>query len=264
MNGHSRPFGHGDIAFDISPTGKQIVFSAVGDGGRDLYLLDLKTRRVVQLIKSPDYEGSPAFSPDGKSIVYAAGTVGDKADHLFIRSLNGSSVKQVTAASYNDASPSFSTDGSQIIFARNLTYSWGGLAASWGRDKMTCVVKPDGTQLRRATSKDLIALSSDLKGDGRTTLPDGKQIAFIKLQNAQIHIRNANGKFVRQLTHVNGSCRKLRLTRDGKRILFLAESWPNGPSGAMKYSLWEVETAGGNTHQIADSQLFDNPLTWSP
>lgn len=276
MNGHSRPNGHGDITFGISPSGRQIVFNGIGDGGRDLYLLDLKNSQVTQLIKSPDYEGSPSFSPDGKFIIYAAGAVGDRADHLFIRSLDGLNVKQLTNEDYNDENPSFSPDGTQIVFTRNLTYNWGGLAASWGSDEVTCLMNSDGSQLRRISSGDLI------KGNGTQTTrnltskfqrwrpvfsTDGKQMTFAKghySPDYQIYIMNTSGKTPHQLTHVAGGCFKPRFTPDGKHILFLVESWPNGPSGTQKYSLWKIRTDGKNATQVADSRLFDDPLHWKP
>ena len=87
MNEHYRPRGHIDITFGISPSGDLLVFNAVGEGGRDLYLLHLKTFRVTRIAATPDYEVDPEFSPDGKSVVYAAGKPGDRADHLFLRSL---------------------------------------------------------------------------------------------------------------------------------------------------------------------------------
>ncbi len=52
--GVSHCFGaieHGNVAFDISPDGKQIVFSAA-DG--DLYLFNLETRDVRRLTSTKD------------------------------------------------------------------------------------------------------------------------------------------------------------------------------------------------------------------
>jgi dipeptidyl aminopeptidase/acylaminoacyl peptidase len=112
MNEHYRPHGHGNISFGISSRGNTLVFNAVGLGERDLYLLDLETHRVTRIAPTPDYEVDPEFSPDGKSVVYAAGKPGDRADHIFLRSLDGQMVKQLTADDANDASPAFSPDGS--------------------------------------------------------------------------------------------------------------------------------------------------------
>jgi Tol biopolymer transport system component len=135
MNEHSRPGGHGDVTFRIAPKGDKLVFNAVGDGGRDLYLLDLKTLNVKAIATTPDYELDPSFSPDGTSVVYAADKPGERADHIYVRMLDGTQAKQLTTEDANDASPEFSPDGSQIVFARDKTYNWGGLAANWGTMK---------------------------------------------------------------------------------------------------------------------------------
>jgi TolB protein len=121
MNEHYRPTDQRDVRFGISRDGKTLVFSAAGEGGSDLYLLDLETLRVKRIAETTDYETDPKFSPDGKSIVYAAGKPGDRADHVFVRSLDGGSVKQLTAGDLNDSSPTFSPDGSLIAFLRDKT-----------------------------------------------------------------------------------------------------------------------------------------------
>ena len=62
MNEHYRPLGHGDITFAVSPRGDAIVFNAVGEGGRDLYRLDMATFRVARIAATPDYEVGPDIS----------------------------------------------------------------------------------------------------------------------------------------------------------------------------------------------------------
>src|SRR5437016_557659 len=61
-----------NLSFDVSPAGDQIVFVAAGEGERDLYLLQLSTLRVTRIAKTPEYEEDPAFSPNGRSVIYAA------------------------------------------------------------------------------------------------------------------------------------------------------------------------------------------------
>lgn len=168
IGGHSRPHGHGDISFGLSPSGDSLVFNAVGDGGRDLFLLDLETSRVTRLAATPDYEVDPEFSPDGKSIVYAAGKPGDRADHLFVRSRDGKTAKQLTAENANDASPAFSPDGSSIVFTRDKTYNWGGLASNWDAGGVLCVMKADGTGLRQLTADGTLAIDPRFSPDGQT------------------------------------------------------------------------------------------------
>lgn len=78
VGGHSKPaaLDYRDISFDVSPDGSLLVFNAVGKGTRDLYLLNLQTGAVRRLMETEACEIDPRFSPDGKSIVYAARSPG--------------------------------------------------------------------------------------------------------------------------------------------------------------------------------------------
>jgi Tol biopolymer transport system component len=170
MNEHSRAPGPGYPTFGINPRGDAIVFSAVGEGGLDLYFLDLRTHEVTRIAATPDYEVDPEFSPNGKSVAFAAGKPSDRADHIFIRSLDGQTAKQLTAEDANDAAPAFSPDGSFIVFTRDKTYNWGGLASNWDWGGVLCVMNADGTGLRQITRDETIAIDPHFCPDGKTIL----------------------------------------------------------------------------------------------
>lgn len=139
-------------AFDVSPDGKTIVFSGAGNGGKDLYLLNLETNKVTQLTNTPEYENSPAFSPDGKTIVYQSAKSLDQPHYLFLRSLDGKHVRQLTnTLATSDDNPRFSPSGEQIVFARSQQFhaeasgenTWGSIDAF--------VINRDGSHLRQVT-----------------------------------------------------------------------------------------------------------------
>jgi len=235
MNEHYRPEGHGDITFAVSPRGDAVVFNAVGDGGRDLYRLDLATLRVTRIAATPDYKVAAHISADSKSVVYAAGKPGDRADHIFLRSLDGKAVRQLTAEDANDADPAFSPDGSLIAFTRDKTYNWGGLASNWDAGGALCVMNADGKDLRQITREGSIAVAPRFSPDGKTILfwsddglytvatdgsrppspfgldgrdavysPDGRSIALSMGQYApdlRIYVARANGTELRRLPH---------------------------------------------------------------
>ena len=152
--GHDRPHGHQDPTIAISPTNDAILFNATGTGGRDLFLLDLRDHTVSRITDSQNDEVALSFSPDGKTVVYAAGVPGDRADHLFTIARSGGVPEQLTNIDANDDSPRVSPNGSMIVFVRDKTYAWGGLASNWENGGVICVVHSDGTGERQLTPED--------------------------------------------------------------------------------------------------------------
>jgi Tol biopolymer transport system component len=160
-----------DIAFSVSPQGDLLVFNAKGQGGRDLYLLDLKKKHVTRISKSPECECEPSFSPDGKLIAFVDESPADTGNHVYVQSVDGKNRRQLTTGYVSDTSPAFSPDGSLLVFSRSKSYNHGGLAARWNAGEQLCVIKADGSGLRRIDTNGLYVI------DPRFS-PDGKQIVF--------------------------------------------------------------------------------------
>ena len=74
--------------------------------------------RAAQVTWEPGLEITPAISPDGKQVVYAAGN--GTNSRLFVRSVNGGRVTPLTDDSTAvETDPSWSHDGSRVLFIRN-------------------------------------------------------------------------------------------------------------------------------------------------
>lgn len=158
---------HANVAFDVSPDGKNVVFSSAGG---DLFLLDIDTQNLRRLTSSTTKESCPAFSPDNKSIVYAADTEGSKGTFIFARSIDGEDVQQLTTnPDVSDSLPRYSPDGKQIVFARahrHRPYSMGGW--TWD-DWDVYVMDAAGGNLRRVTRKKHYGINKVLfSRDGQT------------------------------------------------------------------------------------------------
>ena len=67
------------------------------------------------LTKSDTKESKPAYSPDGKTLVYTSENDGRMQVHLM--DADGRNQQNLTRSSSKDGSASFSPDGKQIVFA---------------------------------------------------------------------------------------------------------------------------------------------------
>ena len=112
-----------------SPTGNEIVFSAIEGNSRDIFILDLKTKAVRNLTNDPAYDEAPVFSPDGK-YVYHSKIMAGKAKIVRFPLADPTKVEQVTWGEGSDEDPAFSPDGKRLYYAS----SRGGIYNIYGQD----------------------------------------------------------------------------------------------------------------------------------
>jgi len=97
------------------------------------------------------WSGTPAFSPDGKRLVYAAEVNGDA--ELFVMDLDGKNKQQLTQSKGSDIMPAWSHDGTRIAFVSNRLYkaplSGGNLEVETGMELY--VMNADGSDPQRLT-----------------------------------------------------------------------------------------------------------------
>ena len=93
----------------ISPDGRQIAFSYQGD----LWVVPATGGRAMPLTTHADYERSPVWSPDSKSIAFASDRHGNF--DVFIMPAAGGSATRLTYHSADDEPTSFTPDGKRIL-----------------------------------------------------------------------------------------------------------------------------------------------------
>jgi Tol biopolymer transport system component len=196
----------------------------------------------------------PAYSPDGRQIVFASNRYGD--NEIFMMNADGSNQRRLTSSPGRDAHPQFSPDGKKIAFQSprdgvdtNLYVmnGDGSRQVKITRHKGFAGVpnwSPDGKQIlyqwRDDTANDnrwhIYLINADgsnprrLTGDAANNQvpnwsPDGKQILLYsdRTGNDQIYVMDADGSNVTRLTNNAANDHAAFWSRDGKRIVFCSD-----------------------------------------
>jgi TolB protein len=99
-----------------SPDGTRVAFTrgfAQGDPG-DIYLLNLKTRRLRRITHSPAYDHQVAWGPGGHRLVFERDF--DSASSILTVDASGSGRKRLTHGRFFDVGPAFAPNGRRIAF----------------------------------------------------------------------------------------------------------------------------------------------------
>jgi serine/threonine protein kinase len=115
--------------------------------------VDVARYRISPIAVTAAYEGSPAWSPDGKSIAYTAYVEG--ISQVFVRSLSAPTAAQVTKSRALCDSPFWSPDNNRIYYLTwdNGNYSLWEVGATGGspdlvqRSASAAAISPDGRTL---------------------------------------------------------------------------------------------------------------------
>lgn len=254
-----------------SPDGKRVAFNAAGY----IYLKDLPNGKPERISTTPDFEYEPAFSPDGKQLVYTSWTDEFKGA-VNLMDLATRHTIRLTADRGFYYSPVFSNKGDKIVYRKGegndvLGYAFGKhpgiyiVAATGGTPIMLINngVRPqfsaDDSKLYYQSSEDgkkafkVIDLASP--GMAPKTLytsqyatqftpsPDGKWMAFTELYNCYLTPMTSVGN-AQELSATNKALPLNRLTRDAGTYLHWSKDsqkllWTLGP----KYYSRDIRTA---------------------
>ena len=137
---------------DWSPDGRTILFTshATGDNhtnavSAEIYSVSVDgSARPKPLTSNKQEERAPAWSPDGKRILFCCRR-GSKPDFdLCVMNADGSGEVRVTESPLGDLTPSWSPDGKKILFHR----AKGAGLGAWD----LWLINPDGTGEARLTN----------------------------------------------------------------------------------------------------------------
>ena len=161
-----------------SPAGNQVIYESNVDGNLELYLLNLAGLDLAQL--TPEHvepkritfnetdDGSPAFFPDGKRIVFVSSR--NEVNQLYTIDIDGQNEKLFNPNRYDCYNPTVSPDGKTIAYVSARDGDWE-----------IYLIDADGKNERRITS-----------GIGRsiqpTFSPDGRHLAYVSDRSDTFHI----------------------------------------------------------------------------
>jgi Tol biopolymer transport system component len=121
------------ISPSFSPDGRFVLFSGIERSSRDIFLLDLETKKARNLTNDAAYDTAPVFSPDGKWI-YHAKIVGGKQRIVRFPLEDPSKVESVVWSDGNDDDPALSPDGKRLYFCSSRG---GGIPNVYSQDLTT-------------------------------------------------------------------------------------------------------------------------------
>jgi tricorn protease len=143
---------------DISPDGKLVVFSYVGD----LWVVDARGGPARHLTMHEKHDYNPVFSPDGKSIAFSSNRHGSY--DVYVMPVEGGRPRRITYDWADDHVTAWTPDSQSILFA-------SGRSTAFPLGPELYLVPARGGQARQVSA---------FEGRDGVFAPDGKTIAYVR------------------------------------------------------------------------------------
>jgi Tol biopolymer transport system component len=274
----------------ILPQTGQIAFVSNRTGSRDIYVLDIDTRILRNLTRSPGNDAFPNWSPDGQSIVFTS-----EQDHfaplqqvnIYTASIDGRILTRLTTTPDDYWQPTWSADGGQIAYTLGFGNLWV-LDVNEGRPRFLNygfdpAWSPDGRALAfymdsaNTLNSDIYVLDLETGSVRNVTghpandwepvwSPDGLTLAFVSSRDGNAEIYTLD---VAALGSMNILMPPQRLTfhpandtspgwsPDGTRIVFDSER--DGDA-----EIYIMDRDGGRLERLTYHPASDSNPAWRP
>ena len=235
----------------------QIAFVSTRHDKRnaEIYLMNPDGKRVRRLTEHPQFDATPAWSPDGQKIAFMS--FRDQPGDIYVMNPDGSNPINLTQSpEIKEASPSWSPDGKQITYK-----SWGIFNANGFFQSDIWVMEADGANPRNLTNHD----ASDANPDWS---PDGRQIAFTSERNSdwefdiwggnwEVYVMTPDGANLVNLTKHPAKDLAPDWSPDGKQIAFTSNREGNR-------EVYVMNADGTNPINLTNHPARDSSPAWSP
>ncbi|MFN7995493.1 MAG: protein kinase [Bryobacteraceae bacterium] len=242
----SPPDGFGDVAPAFSPDGRHLSFVRANGLISDLYVAGMgagfKGRgNPIRRTALQQFTASPAWTPDGRDIIFSSGTATWGPDLPSLWRVAGSGNVPPRSLLLTGDHPAVSRRGNRLAYRRSFFDS-----NIWRLDLHFPSGKGSPAPLIASTRQDGVPQYS----------PDGKKIAFISSRSGstQIWVSDADGSNEMQLTDMRNAAvgGDSQWSPDGERIVFDCNS-----DGHQQ--VYMIRASGGKAQRMTNPPI-DNAL----
>jgi Tol biopolymer transport system component len=227
-----------DRTFTTGPAGGRsgITFMSTRDADNEIYVMDAGGENETRLTEVAGLDQSPAWSPDGRKIVFASSREDNFTPELWVMDADGSNQTKLKDAAAFDADPAWSPLGDKIAY--------------YGSNQIK-LVDVDG-------ENDVFLTEAAGDSSNPAWSPDGRRIAFAasRAGSNDIWVMNADGSDETQLTTDASYDVGPTWSPDGQRIAF----WSDRDGD---YEVWTMDADGSDQEPITDDDNWDRLPTWS-
>ena len=245
-----------DAGATWAPDGRSFAFGSNRDGNYEIYIKKFDEAQVRRLTNHPEDDfdpvwstSSPAWSPDGNWIAFAAERTGGY--HIYKIDINGKNLQRLTNQGRYNLDPAWSPDGQSIAFGSIV----------FGTD----VMDADGKHPR---SVRLLVDGVVYSYFQPAWSPDGKQIACVVSDDGNdIYITDTDGRNARRISPLGIWSGNPAWSPDGKWIAYDAYDAeianPLENPNAVRH-IFIVSVKGGEPRQITQHPGRNYSSAWVP
>jgi TolB protein len=235
-----------DVDPDISPNGRQIVFTSdqTPAGNKNIFVRD--RRGVVRnLTNDPATDEWARWSPDGKQIVFDSNRDGGVFEIYVMNADGGGAPKRLTDPPILARYPSWSPDGKQIVFRRGIDIYTADADGTGTPMQLTSEIAPSFAQMP-------------------VWSPNGEYIAFMSFREGYCSVFRMNSDGSQQINltpkdpgdpPTSWCSRAPSWSADGREIFFMSSR----PSTSGQNQIFVMKMDGTDARQLTDAGTNGSP-----